>query len=1629
MSITVFNEYQPSTGAADLFSIGSSIFVYVTVGSWVEVGQYTSNTGTYGTYRIVDVTGTDEDGSSSTLGLIPTSGTVRGRITKAGSIKVKIVATLAQDPNVSFTADGYIVAVPKVLDESVRGLAESYYKSNKKVYFLKVRGSLFIEDNEADDGFSYAVVNATDTIDGTYFASEINTGRYPTKSGRIEITFGEYAPSGQHNPSNDKKITVHVIDSYTVSVHQCPAAIISVDGESIGKGTELIQFIVTQGYTLSIGYSDLSSGTFLGWRQDYDGNIVYSPDNISTINTNGVYDEEVSLQYETIPSYEVTFHLGFSSDTGGWYYGEYKIGDSVTWFKFSNNQTVEIEKNSTIYVHWHNYPSYNTSNKKTSYISTRDGQTSTATSLKITSNCDVYPGEKLKFTIMGDVSNSNYAETQTVEVESYGSTSIRCHLMSLDSVYRISSYSVDNGSPILFQGDAFERIVGFEHVNSNHDVMFYIEKKGDVEHGRWLDTNNNDVSSGYTIPRNSGSSEFTLDYHHTYMGTVSVSVTEGSSIISIVGNYKEGDHQVVVIRVSGLGSAKLRASFTGPNDQGYYKELSLYSYPVATIHKGNWNYCGLKGDSVSNLNTYSILIKTGTVDPCWYKFKDESTGVGLTNNADDYCDRAVTKATSNYDQYPGTGVAGSMTITQDTDYYPSVKQPYTYTVTFNGNGGTGTMPMDQISSTDDPYKYTVPSCRFTPPANKTFEFWVMSDGDDPSNFGHKFPEDKMDIPSNSPNAYLTAHWLSNDPELSKDDVNWYSIPSSSFSSFEGYKIYYRKFDSIGTVSITCDDSRVQITAGGQDSSGRWYKVVTFSSSFTEQKTVKFTGTDGVSEKNATLSVVIRPGVTSFSVPGTAEVFIGETKSFAISYSPDNAGESARLTAREESTITLVTTPSLSNPSNGSMTLTLKGGSMSGESSLVYYAERVGLNIGNTILRVLMKVTFNTNSDVSAPSPIGVMYNKSYGAYASFPNTLNRRGYRFLGWNTKSNGSGSTVDSDTIVSNATNHTLYAQWSTQIYNEIYNVSVVTNISENKYYEVNKGSSVSLSVSNISAGSSIDISSSGLTFNGWYRYKNGTAVRLSTASTYSLTPSEDMTVYMHWTKSSSGGGYNVSKPMVSYLKRTCNGITEYMDLPIIESIDEMYQSTLFEKPTIIYGYKNNFVMDLGTRRNITVTVSRVQPKSWQRSYDSSSDPTNWSNGFWVSRLRDFLDFWQNNGQSVDPTTNELVRTGGMQLYLSPNPVGSIPDDRFYETINKNVFMSGSLTVQYSSKELQKVTVSIPLVVARMMSNDSEGEYITITYRSGNTLSKTATTNIPKDSYFTIPACPSEWATDSLQTFLYWMDSSNNRYEANTPIAGFSSNVALTANWTTYKEVIIWDTPGTMTKTPRRNDLTSGKVIMVGGGGSGAAGVSGTGAAGGGGSAGQYVERMIKFNSGTSFIGTVGAGGAGSDSAEYRNGEDGGTTILTTPTNAFSIAAVGGKGALSYNYKPDVSNKGASAVDSYGGSGGDSGYSTNGSYGDGQDGNSDSTLNPGAGGKGGTVDGHGCGGGGGGAAPLNITINSVLYRSLGGSGKVNQSGSDGQYGGGGGGGRGGPISLNSSDEGIKAGSGGSGLIILLLW
>jgi uncharacterized repeat protein (TIGR02543 family) len=74
------------------------------------------------------------------------------------------------------------------------------------------------------------------------------------------------------------------------------------------------------------------------------------------------------------------------------------------------------------------------------------------------------------------------------------------------------------------------------------------------------------------------------------------------------------------------------------------------------------------------------------------------------------------------------------------------------------------------------------------------------------------------------------------------------------------------------------------------------------------------------------------------------------------------------------------------------------------------------------------VTF-VGQEGTSPSPISktVTYDQSYGALA----TTTRTGYTFAGWNTKQDGSGDTVESATVMSTATDHSLFAQWTPNTY----------------------------------------------------------------------------------------------------------------------------------------------------------------------------------------------------------------------------------------------------------------------------------------------------------------------------------------------------------------------------------------------------------------------------------------------------------------------------------------------------------------------------------------------------------------------------------------------------------------------
>ena len=72
---------------------------------------------------------------------------------------------------------------------------------------------------------------------------------------------------------------------------------------------------------------------------------------------------------------------------------------------------------------------------------------------------------------------------------------------------------------------------------------------------------------------------------------------------------------------------------------------------------------------------------------------------------------------------------------------------------------------------------------------------------------------------------------------------------------------------------------------------------------------------------------------------------------------------------------------------------------------------------------LYKITFNGNGGEVTPSSIVVFNGGNYGDLA----TATRSGYTLTGWNTKADGSGTTINKDSKVNLTVDQVLYAQWT--------------------------------------------------------------------------------------------------------------------------------------------------------------------------------------------------------------------------------------------------------------------------------------------------------------------------------------------------------------------------------------------------------------------------------------------------------------------------------------------------------------------------------------------------------------------------------------------------------------------------
>jgi uncharacterized repeat protein (TIGR02543 family) len=149
-----------------------------------------------------------------------------------------------------------------------------------------------------------------------------------------------------------------------------------------------------------------------------------------------------------------------------------------------------------------------------------------------------------------------------------------------------------------------------------------------------------------------------------------------------------------------------------------------------------------------------------------------------------------------------------------------------------------------------------------------------------------------------------------------------------------------------------------------------------------------------------------------------------------------------------------------------------------------------------------------------------------------PNGFTLTGWRFTGWNTLANGTGTSYDDEENVENLTDEdegeiTLYAQWEANNYTVQYNKNKPLGSSNNVLGTTANSSHVYDTASSLRASGYTML---GWTFSGWNTAANGSGTAYADSanvSTLTSTNGGTVTLYSQWTANSYTVSYNSNKP----------------------------------------------------------------------------------------------------------------------------------------------------------------------------------------------------------------------------------------------------------------------------------------------------------------------------------------------------------------------------------------------------------------------------------------------------------------------------------------------------------------------
>ena len=624
--------------------------------------------------------------------------------------------------------------------------------------------------------------------------------------------------------------------------------------------------------------------------------------------------------------------------------------------------------------------------------------------------------------------------------------------------------------------------------------------------------------------------------NETFSGTAVTTITKGSNgNISLYAKWTVNDYTVTFDPQSGTASNPGTKQVTFNDAYGTLATTTRTGYTfdgwyTATESGGTEVTTTTVLSTASNHTLYAKWIAnnyTVTFDAQSGTASDPATKEVTFNDA--YGTLATTSCTGyNFDGwYTATGDGGTQVLTSTKlsvagDHTLYAKwTPNNYTVTFNPQSGTTSDPTTKEVTFDDAYGTLATTTR----TGYTFDGWYTATE------GGGAEVTTTTVLSTASNHTLYAKWV---------PIN-YTIT---------YQLNGGANEAGNPPTYTIESDTFTLgapTRTGYTFSG-WYDNETFSGTAVTTITQGSTGNTSFYVKWTpnNYTVTFNPQSGTASDPATKEVTFDATYGTLATTSRTGYTFSGWYTATEGGGTEVTTTTVLSTASNHTLyakwvpinytiTYTLNGGTNASGNPPSYTIETDTITLvaptktgytfnnwydnitftGDPISSILESstgdkllyaswtpniytVTFNPQSGTASdPAIKQVTFDAAYGDLA----TTNRAGYTFDGWYTAPSGGGTEVTTTTVLTTASNHTLYAKWIANNYTVTFNSQ--------------DGSASAPGTKDVifdsPYGELATTSRTGYNFDGWYTATEGGGTQILATTTLSV--ASNHTLYAKW------------------------------------------------------------------------------------------------------------------------------------------------------------------------------------------------------------------------------------------------------------------------------------------------------------------------------------------------------------------------------------------------------------------------------------------------------------------------------------------------------------------------------------